>query len=195
MIHTDKVVVVEGKYDEIKLASIIDATIIKTDGFGIFKDKEKQQLLETLAEKRGLIILTDSDSAGFMIRNFVGSKIPPDRVTHVYIPDIYGKERRKTKASSEGKLGVEGVPADVITEAFEKAGIGTETPQRTEASPRQITNIDFYDDGIVGCENSKARRIELQKKLGLPERLSTAGLLKIINILVTYDEYKKLIER
>lgn len=195
MIHTDKVVVVEGKYDEIKLASIIDATIIKTDGFGIFKDKEKQQLLETLAEKRGLIILTDSDSAGFMIRNFVGSKIPPDRVTHVYIPDIYGKERRKTKASSEGKLGVEGVPADVITEAFEKAGIGTETPERTEPALRQITNIDFYDDGIVGCENSKARRIELQKKLGLPERLSTAGLLKIINILVTYDEYKKLIER
>ncbi len=202
MIHTDKVVVVEGKYDEIKLAGIIDATIIKTDGFGIFKDKEKLRLLETLAKKRGLIILTDSDSAGFMIRNFVGSKIPADRITHVYIPDLYGKERRKTKASSEGKLGVEGVPVDVIVEAFEKAGISvnnasedTGNLQSDNAEPvRQITNIDFYDDGIIGGKDSKSRRIKLQKKLGLPERLSTSGFLKIINILITYDEYKELVK-
>ncbi len=192
MIHTDKVVVVEGKYDAIKLAGIIDATIIQTDGFGIFKNKEKQQLLEALAEKRGLIILTDSDSAGFMIRNFVGSKIPADRITHVYIPDLYGKERRKTKASSEGKLGVEGVPADVIVEAFEKAGINGDV--KTPTSTRQITNIDFYDDGIIGGKDSKSRRIKLQKKLGLPERLSTSGLLKIINILITYDEYRELVK-
>lgn len=192
MIHTDKVVVVEGKYDEIKLAGIIDATIIKTDGFGIFKDKEKQQLLETLAEKRGLIILTDSDSAGFMIRNFVGSKIPPDRITHVYIPDLYGKERRKTKASAEGKLGVEGVPVDVIVEAFEKAGVSGDEKKPTPT--RLITNIDFYDDGIIGGKDSKSRRIKLQKKLGLPERLSTSGLLKIINILITYDEYRELVK-
>ncbi len=192
MIHTDKVVVVEGKYDEIKLAGIIDATIIKTDGFGIFKDKEKQQLLETLAEKRGLIILTDSDSAGFMIRNFVGSKIPSDRITHVYIPDLYGKERRKTKASAEGKLGVEGVPVDVIVEAFEKAGVSGDEKKPTPT--RLITNIDFYDDGIIGGKDSKSRRIKLQKKLGLPERLSTSGLLKIINILITYDEYRELVK-
>lgn len=192
MIHTDKVVVVEGKYDEIKLAGIIDATIIKTDGFGIFKDKEKQQLLETLAEKRGLIILTDSDSAGFMIRNFVGSKIPADRITHVYIPDLYGKERRKTKASAEGKLGVEGVPVDVIVEAFEKAGVSGDEKKPTPT--RLITNIDFYDDGIIGGKDSKSRRIKLQKKLGLPERLSTSGLLKIINILITYDEYRELVK-
>lgn len=192
MIHTDKVVVVEGKYDEIKLAGIIDATIIKTDGFGIFKDKEKQQLLETLAEKRGLIILTDSDSAGFMIRNFVGSKIPPDRITHVYIPDLYGKERRKTKASAEGKLGVEGVPVDVIVEAFEKAGVSGD--EKNPTPTRLITNIDFYDDGIIGGKDSKSRRIKLQKKLGLPERLSTSGLLKIINILITYDEYRELVK-
>ena len=192
MIHTDKVVVVEGKYDEIKLAGIIDATIIKTDGFGIFKDKEKQQLLETLAEKRGLIILTDSDSAGFMIRNFVGSKIPADRITHVYIPDLYGKERRKTKASAEGKLGVEGVPVDVIVEAFEKAGVSGYEKKPTPT--RLITNIDFYDDGIIGGKDSKSRRIKLQKKLGLPERLSTSGLLKIINILITYDEYRELVK-
>lgn len=192
MIHTDKVVVVEGKYDEIKLAAIIDATIIKTDGFGIFKDKEKQQLLETLAEKRGLIILTDSDSAGFMIRNFVGSKIPPDRITHVYIPDLYGKERRKTKASAEGKLGVEGVPVDVIVEAFEKALVRGD--EKNPTPTRLITNIDFYDDGIIGGKCSKSRRIKLQKKLGLPERLSTSGLLKIINILITYDEYRELVK-
>lgn len=192
MIHTDKVVVVEGKYDEIKLAGIIDATIIKTDGFAIFKDKEKQQLLETLAEKRGLILLTDSDSAGFMIRNFVGSKIPEDRITHVYIPDLYGKERRKTKASSEGKLGVEGIPAEIIVEAFEKAGISGD--MKVMEPIRPITNIDFYDDGIIGGKDSKSRRIKLQKKLGLPERLSTSGLLKIINILITYDEYRELIK-
>ncbi len=192
MIHTDKVVVVEGKYDAIKLADIIDATIIKTDGFGIFKDKEKQMLLMTLAEKRGLIILTDSDSAGFMIRNFVGSKIPADRITHVYVPDLYGKERRKTKASSEGKLGVEGIPTDIIVEAFEKAGISGD--MKAPEVTRPITNMDLYDDGLIGGKDSKSRRIKLQKKLGLPERLSTSGLLKIINILTTYDEYCELVK-
>ena len=197
-IRTDRVVVVEGKYDEIKLSGIIDATIIKTEGFGIFKDKDKQQLLETLAEKRGLVILTDSDSAGFMIRNFLGSKIPADRITNVYIPDLYGKERRKNKPSAEGKLGVEGIPTDIIEEAFKKAGIGTDMETGAEetvsAEPvRTITNIDFYDDGIVGGKNSKSSRIELQRRLGLPERLSTSGLLKIINILVSYDEYKEIV--
>lgn len=197
MISTDKVVLVEGKYDAIKLADIIDATIIKTDGFGIFKDKEKQKLIETLAMKRGLIILTDSDSAGFMIRNFVGSKIPPDRITHVYIPDIYGKERRKIKPSAEGKLGVEGIPKDIIIEAFEKAGIGAKDSalKIPDSEKRQITNLDFYDDGLIGGANSKSRRTALQKELGLPERLSTSGFLKIINILVTYDEYKELVKK
>ncbi|MDO4832082.1 MAG: toprim domain-containing protein [Clostridia bacterium] len=123
MLRTDKVIVVEGKYDEIKLSSIIDAPIIKTDGFGIFKDREKQSLIQRLAKKRGLIILTDGDSAGFMIRNFLGNKIPEELITHVYIPDLYGKEKRKAKPSSEGKLGVEGVPKDVIISAFERAGI------------------------------------------------------------------------
>lgn len=120
MIHTDKVVVVEGKYDAIKLDGILDATIITTDGFQIFKDKEKQNLLMTLAKRRGLIILTDSDSAGFMIRNFLGSRIPQEYITNVYIPDIYGKEKRKEKPSAEGTLGVEGMPVEVLKEAFKK---------------------------------------------------------------------------
>lgn len=199
-LHTDKVIVVEGKYDEIKLSSIIDATIIRTEGFGIFKDKDKQQFLERLAEKRGLIIMTDGDSAGFIIRNFLKSKVPDDRITNVYIPDIYGKERRKTKYSSEGKLGVEGVPKSVILEAFKKAGIGTEenedSLENADKTPkREITNIDFFEDGIIGHDNSKAKRLELQRRLELPEKLSSSGLLKIINILITYDEYKQLVDQ
>lgn len=199
MIYTDRVVVVEGKYDEIKLSSIIDATIIKTDGFGIFKDSEKQKLLLTLAQKRGLIVLTDSDSAGFMIRNFLNSKLPADRIINVYVPDIYGKERRKTKASSEGKLGVEGIPTEVLLEAFERAGITEHLNDRVRAlstpiTGRQITNIDLYEDGIIGGPDSRVKRRELQRKLDLPERLSAKGLVKIINILITYDEYKELIK-
>lgn len=250
MLRTDKVIVVEGKYDEIKLSSIIDAPIIKTDGFGIFKDREKQSLLQRLAKKRGLIILTDGDSAGFMIRNFLGNKIPEELITHVYIPDLYGKEKRKAKPSSEGKLGVEGVPKDVIISAFERAGI-TELKEKTEfeanfkfeekpglladsdievkpgfeadydievkpefkkrfetgkkikseemsKSPktsRQIIGLDFYEDGISGKPESKEKRKKLLKALELPEKMSTTSLLKIINLLITYDEYKELVNR
>ena len=249
MLHTDKVIVVEGKYDEIKLSSVIDAPIIKTDGFGIFKDREKQSLLQRLAKKRGLIILTDGDSAGFMIRNFLGNKIPEELITHVYIPDLYGKEKRKAKPSSEGKLGVEGVPKDVIISAFERAGITelkespeleakSELEEKTELeaisefkvktefeadsefkaktefkeqleteekikseekskSPktsRQITGFDFYEDGISGKPESKEKRKKLLKALDLPEKMSTTSLLKIINILITYDEYKELVK-
>lgn len=244
MLRTDKVIVVEGKYDEIKLSSIIDAPIIKTDGFGIFKDREKQSLLQRLAKKRGLIILTDGDSAGFMIRNFLGNKIPEEFITHVYIPDLYGKEKRKAKPSSEGKLGVEGVPKDVIISAFERAGItelkeNSELEAKTEfeaktkgeanseleaknklearsefkkhfetekkikseersKSPktsRQITGLDFYEDGISGKPESKEKRKKLLKALELPEKMSTTSLLKIINLLITYDEYKELVNR
>lgn len=191
MIYTDKVIVVEGKYDAIKLDGIVDATIITTEGFQIFKDKEKQKLLLTLAEKRGLIILTDSDSAGFMIRNFLGSRIPSELITNVYIPDIYGKEKRKEKPGAEGKLGVEGIPVDVLVAAFQKAGVDTEPVSHGE---RQITNIDFYDDGLMGGANSKQRREALLEKLELPKRMSTHSLLKIINILVSYEEYKELVK-
>lgn len=191
MIHTDKVVVVEGKYDAIKLDGILDATVITTDGFQIFKDKEKQNLLMTLATKRGLIVLTDSDSAGFMIRNFLGSRIPQEYITNVYIPDIYGKEKRKDKPSAEGTLGVEGMPVEVLEEAFKKAGVLGEKPKTLE---RQITRLDFYEDGLMGSVGSKEKREKLLLKLELPKRLSTTSLLKIINILITYDEYKELLK-
>lgn len=197
MLHTDKVIVVEGKYDEIKLSGIIDAPIIKTDGFGIFKDKENQNLLMKLAKSHGLVVMTDGDSAGFMIRNFLGNKIPSEYITNVYIPDLYGKEKRKVKPSAEGKLGVEGVPNEVIVSAFKRAGITElgETDEKSEntSNQRRITNIDFYEDGVSGNPGSKSKRICILKALELPEKMSSNALLKIINLLITYDEYKELV--
>ena len=187
MIKIDKPIIVEGKYDVIKLSRIVDGLTIKTDGFGIFKDKEKQQLLRRLAGEKGIIVLTDSDSAGFLIRKFLKSSIPEDRITHVYIPDVYGKEKRKTQAGKEGKLGVEGISEAVLLEAFRKAGVicdETDTEER-----RFITNIDLYEAGLMGRDNSKEKRAKLMKSLALPERLSTSSLLKILNTFVTYEEF------
>ena len=148
MIKLEQAVIVEGRYDKIKLSSIIDGLIIETDGFGIFKDKEKQRLIRRLAEEKGIIIMTDSDSAGFKIRSFLGGSIPADRITHVYIPDIFGKEKRKTEPSKEGKLGVEGVPKKIILEALGKAGV-TCSEIKT-GSNREITNVDLYELGLSG---------------------------------------------
>ncbi len=187
MIKTDKAIIVEGKYDIIKLSRIVDGLIIKTDGFGIFKDKEKQKLLRRLADEKGIIVLTDSDSAGFLIRKFLKSSIPEDKITHVYIPDVYGKEKRKTQAGKEGKLGVEGISEEILTEAFTKAGVICNQSQNEER--RLITNIDLYEAGLTGRENSKEKRTKLMKALALPERLSTSSLLKILNTFVTYDEF------
>lgn len=191
MIKVDKVIIVEGKYDKIKLSSILDAVIIETNGFEIFKDKEKQNLIKNLAQKKGIVILTDSDSAGFKIRSFIGGSVPKEYITHAYIPDIYGKERRKLEPSKEGKLGVEGVEKEVVIQALEKAGV---TCEKTEKRQKQITNIDLFDDGISGGKNSKVLRTKLLLKLGLPTRLSTNSLLNIINVFCSYDEYKTIIE-
>ena len=187
MIKTDKPVIVEGKYDIIKLSRIVDALIIKTDGFGIFKDKEKQALLRRLAEEKGIIVLTDSDSAGFLIRKFLKSSIPEDKITHVYIPDVYGKEKRKTQAGKEGKIGVEGISEEILLEAFRRAGVDCIESDRQER--RLITNIDLYEAGLMGKDNSKEKRIKLMKALALPERLSTSSLIKILNTFVTYEEF------
>ena len=186
MIKLSKPVIVEGKYDIIKLSNMIDGLIIKTDGFGIFKDKEKQRLIRRLAEEKGIIVLTDSDSAGFLIRNFLTSSIPKDKITHVYIPDIFGKEKRKTEAGKEGKLGVEGMTEETLFEAFRKAGVVGEI---TEEKRRLITNIDLYEYGLSGRPNSQAKRKELLKRLALPERLSTSSLVTILNTFVTYEEF------
>ena len=186
MIKLSQPVIVEGKYDVIKLSNILDALIIKTDGFGIFKDSEKQRLIRRLANEKGIIVLTDSDSAGFVIRNFISSCVPREKIINVYIPDIFGKEKRKTERSKEGKLGVEGVPESVILEALRKAGI---TASVTDEKRRLITNVDLYEYGLSGRENSSRKRKKLLAALSLPERMSTSSLVKILNSFVTYEEF------
>lgn len=192
MIKVDRIIIVEGKYDKIKLSSMIDGIIIETEGFGIFKDKDKQKLIRKLAESKGIVILTDSDSAGFVIRNFITSIVPKEYITNVYIPDIYGKEKRKESASKEGKLGVEGVSVEILKGAFNKAGIGTSQSKATEK--KKITLNDFFDDGLTGGAESKKKRTALLKSLDLPERMSTKAMLDILNAFITYDEYKRLVE-
>lgn len=192
MIKIDKVIIVEGRYDKIKLSSMIDGIIIETEGFGVFKDKDKQKLIRKLAETKGIAILTDSDSAGFVIRNFITSIVPKEYITNVYIPDIYGKEKRKYSPSKEGKLGVEGISAEILKEAFKKAGIGVSQSETNER--KKITLNDFFDDGLTGDTQSKRKRTDLLKKLDLPERMSTKAMLDILNTFITYDEYKKLVE-
>lgn len=191
MIKLDRPVIVEGKYDAIKLSGILDALIIKTDGFGIFKDKEKQRLLTRLAKEKGIIVLTDSDGAGFVIRSFISSIVPAEKITHVYIPDIFGKEKRKTQFSAEKKLGVEGVEEKVILDSFKKAGV---TASLSGEKRRLITKLDLFECGLSGRENSAQKRRELLKKLALPEHLSASSLVKILNTFVTYEEFEKTVK-
>ncbi len=187
MIKIKQAVIVEGKYDKIKLSSILDALIIETDGFRIFKDKEKQNLIRRLADTCGILVLTDSDSAGFIIRSFIGGTVPNNKIINAYIPDILGKERRKTSISKEGKIGVEGVSPEIIIEALARAGVYYE--ESTEKR-QQISKNDLYEDGITGRKNSKMMKLALLEYLGLPERLSTNSLMKMLNIFVSYTEYK-----
>lgn len=191
MLKINEAVIVEGKYDKIKLSAILDTVIIETDGFAIFKDKEKQRLIRFLAKKRGIIIMTDSDSAGFKIRSFINGITKSENIKNVYMPDVYGKEKRKTETSKEGKLGVEGMQTEVIMSALEKAGVLCTENSKTES--REITRTDFFEDGISGRENSSEIRKALAKELDLPERISASSLLKIINTYMTYDEYKSAV--
>ena len=191
MIKTDRVVIVEGKYDKIKLDAILDAVIIETDGFAIFNDKEKQRLIRRLAKTKGLLILTDSDSAGFKIRSFIGGIVPPEEIKHAYIPDIFGKEKRKAEASKEGKLGVEGIPKEILIEALTKAGVLAEETKETKR--KLVTKTDLYEDGLSGREDSATKRKAFLKSLDLPELLSANKLLPIINTFLTYEEYKKAV--
>lgn len=193
MIKINEAVIVEGKYDKIKLSGILDTIIIETDGFAIFKDKEKQKMIRFLAEKRGLVILTDSDSAGFKIRSFIKGITKCENVKNVYIPDVYGKEKRKTEFSKEGKLGVEGMKAQVIIDGLKKAGVICD--ENDKKTSREITHTDFFEDGISGGENSSRTKKALARELELPERISSSSLLKIINSYMTYEEYKNLIEK
>ena len=192
MIKIDRVVIVEGRYDKIKLSSILDAVIIETEGFGIFNNKEKQKLIRKLAETKGLLILTASDSAGFKIRSFIRGMVPAEHIKHAYIPDIFGIEKRKTEPSKEGKLCVEGGKADIIIDALEKAGVLCEETEDKEQ--REITKLDLYEDGLSGKEDSDASRKKLLSLLDLPERLTSNALLQVLNTFLTYEEYKKAVE-
>lgn len=189
MIHTDRAIVVEGKYDKIKLGGLIDGVILCTGGFRIYKDKEMQQMLRALAKKQGLAVLTDSDAAGFQIRSFLRSICGKENIVDVYIPDLYGKERRKQHPSREGKLGVEGIPEAVLLEALEKAGIGVREVQE-RADP--ITKLDLYELGLSGGAQSAVRRAKLMKRLELPEHLSANALVTVLASLYSREELYRL---
>lgn len=190
MIHINETVIVEGKYDKIKLASIIDAVIIETNGFSIFNHPEKLKLIRRLADKNGVLIITDSDAAGFKIRHYLGGALPQDKVKHAYIPDIFGKEPRKNAPSKEGKLGVEGMPVEAVTLALRRAGVLCETKDEPR---RLVTKADLFEDGLSGGESSVKRRRQLMASLDLPQRLSSNGLLQVINAMFTYEEYKEAV--
>lgn len=191
MIKLGPAILVEGKYDKNKLSQIFDTVILTTDGFGIFHQKDKVQLLRRLAQTRGLLVFTDGDGAGFVIRNYLKGALPEGRIYHAYLPDLYGKEKRKARPSKEGKLGVEGVPDEVIIQAVEKSGALTETP------PAQggIKKADLYDLGLSGGKNSAARRERLLKELELPQRLSPNALLEVLNCITDLPALQALTER
>lgn len=191
MISVKQAIIVEGKYDKIKLSSIVDGVIIATDGFRIFNDSEKCALIRFFAEKTGIIILTDSDVAGFKIRTHIKSFVNGDNIINVYIPDIFGKEKRKLKPSKEGKLGVEGMNSEILLASLERAGVFNEIKDTTN----NIQKIDFYEDGLFGKNNSNEKRTKLIKMLNLPELLTTNSLLEVINAMMTKDEYKKIIKK
>ncbi len=191
MLKIKEAVIVEGKYDKIKLSSVVDTVIITTEGFRIFKNPEKLSLIRYYAEKTGIIILTDSDSAGFKIRGFLKGAVNKGRIINIYIPDIFGKEKRKEKASAEGKLGVEGIPVKIISDAFRKAGISSSD----EPSKNDITSVTFFELGLSGKPESKSKRIKLQKYLGLPELMSASSLMEILNTMYTANELKEIIRQ
>ena len=188
MIRVREAIVVEGRYDKAALRAVVDAVILETDGFGVFSDREKLALLRRLAEKRGLIVLTDSDGGGFLIRSFLKSAIDPVLVKHAYIPDVPGKERRKRRPGKEGKLGVEGMSAAVLEECLRRAGATVEGEAAACPAEAPLTKAELYALGLSGRTDSAARRAELKRALGLPERLTANALLDVLNVLVTREE-------
>lgn len=185
-IRVKEVIVVEGKYDLNTLKQVLDATVVATDGFGIFHQREKLELIARLAKQQGVVILTDSDGAGFVIRNYLKGCLEPGVVKHAYIPDITGKERRKARASREGKLGVEGMRPEILLEALRRAGATLD--DGVQEAHGKITKADLYALGLSGKPDSARQRAELLKRLDLPERLSPNALLDVLNVLVTKEE-------
>lgn len=185
-------VVVEGKYDAIRLRSVVDTTIVETDGFGIFRQPEKMELIKRLALAQGLIVLTDSDSAGFVIRDRISGALPKELVKHAYIPEITGKERRKKEPSKEGLLGVEGVDGETVLAALWRAG-ATPLDGTAERPPAYLTKARLYEDGLSGREDSARLREALLKRLSLPTRLSANRLIEVLNVLLTEQEYEEIL--
>jgi len=190
MVKIKEAIVVEGRYDKNTLSQIVDAPILETSGFGIFKDKQQMALLRRVAQTRGLIVFTDSDGAGFVIRNHIKSAIPGKYLKHAYIPDIMGKERRKAAPGKEGKLGVEGMSREIILEALRRSGATIEGEEAPEAS--QITKQDLMALGLSGGPDAGAKRLKLLKKLKLPERMSPNAMLQALNLLYTLEELTSL---
>lgn len=187
-----EVIVVEGRYDKNALLQVVDATVLETAGFGVFNDRQKQKLLRSLAEKRGLIVLTDPDGAGFVIRNFLRSCLDPRLVKHAYVPDIAGKERRKAHASKEGKLGVEGMRPAVLLAALERAGATFEDGEEASLPTPGVTKADLYALGLSGQPGSREKRAALIAALDLPERITADALLEVVNATMTREEFFSL---
>lgn len=190
MVKIREAIVVEGRYDKNTLSQVVDAPIFETNGFGIRKDKAQMDLLRRVAEQRGLIVFTDSDGAGFVIRNFLKGAIPAKYLKHAYIPDIPGKERRKSAPGREGKLGVEGMTPEILLSCLKRAGatiLGEDTP-----TEQPITKQDLFDLGLSGGANASEKRKKLMKKLALPEHLSPNGLLQALSLLYTREELTAL---
>lgn len=192
MVKVKEAIIVEGRYDRIKLSQLINGLIIDVGGFRIFKDKKKIDLIRTLAEKNGVLVLTDSDHAGFMIRNYITGSVQKGTVKHAYIPDIYGKEKRKNKFSKEGKLGVEGIPDNVLEDIIKNA---SSISQSDNLNIKKITKLDFYVDGLTGRDNSSQKRKSLLKCLSLPEHLSQNSLINVLNTIITYEQYREVIKK
>ena len=192
MVKIKEAIVVEGRYDKNTLSQIVDAPILETAGFGIFKYKQQMALLRRVAETRGLIVFTDSDGAGFVIRNHIKSAIPSRYLKHAYIPDIFGKERRKAAPGKEGKLGVEGMKPEVVIDALRRAGA---TLEGESAAPgNQITKQDLMELGLSGGADASAKRSLLLKKLGFPEHMSANAMLQALNLLYSLDELNELVK-
>lgn len=186
MIKIKEAIICEGKYDKIRLSGIFDTVIITTDGFGIFKDPEKKALIKLLAERQGIVILTDSDGAGQLIRKYLEKLVTKDRVKNLYLPELQGKEKRKTSPSAAGLLGVEGTDNEIILAAAKRAGILSEI---TEKEGKKISKTDLFNLGISGGEGSKEKRKSLLSYLKLPTVLTANSLLEVINSLYSYEEF------
>lgn len=193
LLRIREAIVVEGRYDKAALAGVADTLILETAGFGVFKDGERLAFLRKLAAKRGLIVLTDSDGAGFVIRNYLKGAIPKDQVKHAYIPDVYGKERRKQAPGREGKLGVEGMSPEILRNALLRAGATVLDGGAPDRPQGDLTPADLFALGLTGAPDAAARRRELLKRLDLPEHMSAKALLAALNALYTPEELEQIL--